>query len=182
MKLAFIAQRMMVASVNARAEAHGEEKEPAGDLGLSADLPNDVLSIFHPGLKPLLYEFNKDRPLDLAEQGRASTEGYLPHLRFQRLKSPLHWEDEMTNVRVRVRRAGDADKNEVSLFPAKVNKFAFEAREGGTISLGFRVQYKPDEKQAGRLAMLVQQEVEVTLEQVEGGQVEIPEGEATAEA
>lgn len=165
MKLAFTNQAMLLVSVTARAEVHGDEREPASDVGLRADLPNDVLSIFHPSLKSALYHLDDARPKDLADQGAAHQPGFLPHLRFPNLGAPLGWDDEIPNARVTIKRKGE--RGEVILTPAKVNKFAFEPKDGGTITLSLRVQYKPDERQAGRLAMLVQQEVEVTLEVVE---------------
>ena len=53
------------------------------------------------------------------------------------------------------------------LKPVKVNDFKFTPLDGGTVEFHMRVQYHPEERQAGKLAMLVQQEVEVSLEQVE---------------
>lgn len=168
MKLTFTNQRMTIVSVTARAEAHGEEREPASDIGLRADLPNDVLSVFDPQLKGALYYFDDGRPKDLVDQGKKHEPGFLPHLRFPMMGVPLHWGAEIVNARIHIKRPGEAKA--VTLTPAKVNKFAFEPLDGGTVTLSLRVQYKPDEKQAGKLALLVQQEVDVTLELVEEAQ------------
>lgn len=165
MKLTFTNQVMLLASVTARAEVHGDEREPASDLGLRAELPNDALNVFDKSLKSCLYHFDSERPKDLADQGKSNEPGFLPHLRFPMLGAPLHWDDEIANAVVRIKRRGET--KELVLTPAKVNKFAIEPLDGGTVRLSIRVQYKPDEKQAGRLAMLVQQEVEVTLEIVD---------------
>lgn len=165
MNLTFTAQVMLVVSVTARSEVHGQDREPASDVGLRADLPNDVLSIFHPSLKGALYYYDDARPKDLADQGKAHEPGFLPHLRFPQMGVPLGWDDEIPNARVTIKQKGESKG--VILHPAKVNKFAFEPMDGGTVTLSLRVQYKPDERQAGRLAMLVQQEVEVTLELVD---------------
>ena len=162
MKLTFTNQKMLLASVNARAEVHGEEREPAGDIQLEADLPNDVLNVFHPGLKGLLYHFDRGRERDLADQGRAHEAGFAPDLRLPNLGHPLKWEEEIPEAMVTVRVAGT--KTEVVLTPVKVNKFQFSPLDGGTVSFSMRVQYHPSEKEAGKLAMLVQQEVDVTLE------------------
>lgn len=165
--LKFTDQRMLVASVTARSEVHGAEREPASDVGLEADLSNDVLNIFHPGLKSLLYYFDKEKQRDLADQGRATEPGFLPDLRMPDLLPPLKWQGEIVNARVTIGVPGAAEKNRVVLTDAKVNNFQLTPRDGGTVQLKLRVQYHPDEKQAGKLAMLVQQEVEVTLEVVE---------------
>lgn len=164
MELTFTGQRMLLASVTARSEVHGEDREPASDVGLKADVPNDVLAVFHPDLKAAMYRFDESRPQDLVDQGKSREPGYLPHLKFPMLRTPLNWDGEIVNAKVKIRRLGEPEKNDVILTPAKVNKFAFELHDGGTVGLSFRVQYKPDEAQAGKLAMLVQQDVEVSLE------------------
>ena len=165
MKLTFVGQTMLIVSVTARSEVHGPDREPASDIKLRAEVPNDVLNIFDPALKPALYWFDNDRT-DLVDKGKSHEPGFLPHIRFQQLGA-MCWDDEVVNARVHIKRAGESKG--VTLAPAKVNKFHFEPLDGGTVTLSMRVQYKPDEKQAGKLAMLVQQEVEVTLELVEEG-------------
>lgn len=170
MDLKFTNQRMLLASVNARAEVHGEEREPAGDVGLDAQLPNDVLNVFHPALKGLLYQFDKGRERDLADQGRAHEAGFAPDLRLPRLGLPLKWADEIANAKVTIRVPGEAKA--VVLQPVKVNDFKLTPLDGGTVELHMRVQYHPTEKEAGKLAVLVQQEVEVSLEQLEEGPAE----------
>ena len=167
MKLTFANQKMLIASVNARAEVHGQEREPAGDVGLDAQLPNDVLNVFDPALKGLLYQFDKARERDLADQGRAHDVGFAPDLRLPKLGTPLKWTDEIAWAKVTIRVPGET--KEVVLQPAKVNDFKITPLEGGMVEFHMRVQYHPEEKQAGKLAMLVQQEVEVTLELVEEG-------------
>ena len=168
MDLKFTNQRMLLASVNARAEVHGEEREPAGDVGLDVNLPNDVLNVFHPMLKGLLYHFDKGRERDLADQGRAHEAGFAPDLRLPKLCSPLKWADEIPEATVTICVPGESKA--VVLKPAKVNDFKFTPLDGGTVEFHMRVQYHPDEKQAGRLAVLVQREVEVTLEIPEQGE------------
>ena len=165
MDLAFTNQKMLLASVNARAEVNGEEREPAGDVGLDAHLPNDVLNVFHPALKGLLYHFDKGRERDLDDQGRAHEAGFAPDIRLPKLGLPLKWDDEITNAKVTIRVPGET--KEVVLNPVKVNGFKLTPLDGGTVEFHMRVQYHPDEKQAGKLAILVQQEVEVSLEQSE---------------
>ena len=162
MNLAFANQKMLLASVNARAEVHGEEREPAGDVALEADLSNDILNIFAPGLKGLLYYFDPEKERDLADQGKATEPGFMPDLRFPRLGGPLKWDEEIPEARVTIRVAGT--KKEVVLAPCKVNKFALTPLAGGTVQFEMRVQAHPEEKQFGVLSVLVQQEVEVTLE------------------
>lgn len=178
MRLDFANQKMLLASVNVRSEQHGESREPAGDVGLKADLPNDVLAVFHPRLKALLYTFDEARPQDLADQGRAKEKGYLPHLLMPDLNegSPIGWSGEVENVRVTIAKPGM--RKRVVLEPAKINKFTFLPRDGGTVTLAMRVQAHPDSEAFGDLAaeMVVQTEVEVTVEALPEKQQEIGHG------
>ena len=75
---------------------------------------------------------------------------------------PLKWNDEMLGASVSVRVPGS--KSEITLEACKVNNFFMEPRDGGTISLSFRVQCHPDQRAFGVCCTLVQQEVEVTIE------------------
>ena len=159
MKLSFTDQKMFLSNVNGRAELHGEEREPAGDIKLEVDCSNDTLSEFHPSLKSALYHFDGARPADLSDEGKRGEPGYLPHLKLQQLTPPLKWQDEMIGVAVAIRQG----KQEVALSECKVNGFAFEPKDGGTISLVFRVQAHPQEKDFGRLMMWVQSEVRVDI-------------------
>jgi len=171
MKLTFQNQKMTVTSVNPRAEMHGQEREPAGDIHLRADLPNNVLSVFDPALKAALYWLDNDKPKDLVEQGRAAEPGYLPDLKFPMLGSPLAWDDVVENARVTIKPLGA--RYEIVLEPSKVNDFKFTPRDGGTVTLQMRVQTHPDEQEFGRLSVLVKAEVEVTLEIPEPAQTEV---------
>lgn len=160
MKLAFAAQRMLLAHLNPRSELHGEERTPAGDLKLEAALPNDVLNALHARLKASLYQLDKGREQDLADQGRAHEPGFLPHLIFPSLGAPLKWEEEMIGVKVTIGHGISA----VVLEDCKVNGVQFSPKDGGTVEFSMRVQAHPDAKAFGMFSTLVQQEVDVTLE------------------
>jgi len=169
MKLDFKNQKMLLVSVNARSELHGEEREPAGDIGLEVDLSNDVLGNFHSSLKETLYCFD-DAKSDLIDQTKRKEEGYLPHLRFAKL-GPLKWEDEVDNVSVSIR---VDSKRTITLAPAKINKFFVTPKDGGTVTLEMRIQAHPDEKAFGALSVLVQQQVEVTVKDIVTPQKSLP--------
>lgn len=159
MKLSFKDTKMLLVNVNARAELHGEEREPAGDIKLALDCSNDALSELHPALKSALYGFDDARPADLVDEGRRGDAGYLPHLKLPQLVPPLKWQDEMSGVSVAIRQG----KVEVALTECKINGVAFEPKDGGSIHLVFRVQCHPSEKDFGRLAIWTQSEVEVDV-------------------
>ncbi len=166
MKIEFKEEKMLLANVNVRAEVNGDEREPAGDLKFECDMENAFLTNFHPALKSLLYHFDAGRERDLADQGKTSEAGFAPDLRMPQLEVPLKWDEEMLGAKCRIRVPGA--KSDAGLDPVKVNNWTIEPREGGTCSISFRVQCHPDEKTFGKLATLVQQEVEVTLTAAEG--------------
>lgn len=177
--LSFSKQRMTLVSVNARSEVHGDSREPAGDIGLEANLPNDILTVFHPALKAALYCRDESKPKDLAEQGQEPTEGHLPNLRFPGLAQPLKWNGELTDFRVGIALPGAADDEVLTvLTPVKVNKFEFTLLEGGTVEMRMRIQAHPDQQAFGALSVHVQHEVEVTLTREEPAQAAITDGEA----
>ncbi len=162
LKIEFQAVKMLLANVNVRAEVHGEDREPAGDLKFECDVDNGMLAKFDPALKGLLYYFDEARERDLVGQAQAKVPGFAPDLRMPKLELPIKWDEEMLGAKCRIRVLGA--KSDVGLDPVKVNNWTISPREGGTCSITFRVQCHPDEKTFGKLATLVQQEVEVTLE------------------
>ena len=162
MKIEFTKTKMKLANVNPRAELHGEEREPAGDLKLEVDCPSEVLANFHPALRSLLYYHDERRQRDLADQGSAQDKNFAPDLRMPLLGSPLKWEEEMLGASVTLCQPGS--RSAIALEGCAVNNFAITPLEGGTISLAFRVQAHPDSRAFGALCTLVQQDVEVTIE------------------
>lgn len=169
MKLEFAAVKMLLANVNARSEVHGEDREPAGDIKLECDRPNDILANFHPALKSLLFYYEDGRQRDLVDDAKKAEPGFAPDLRMPNLEYPVKWGEEMAGAHCELAIPGT--KSVIILDPVKVNNFSIEPREGGTVSLSFRVQAHPDEKAFGKLCSLIQTEVEVTLtaaEEVKG--------------
>jgi hypothetical protein len=163
MNLTFNDQKAYLANVNIRAEIHGEEREPAGDLKFELDVANDVLSELHPALKSTFYHYDEARPADLADQGKRDEVGFLPHLRLPELSGPIRWSEEMDRMKLTVRQG----KAEIVLSDVKVNNVQFEPRDGGTVAFQFRVQAHPDARAFGALAVLVQTEVTISLEPME---------------
>lgn len=161
MKLSFHEVRMTLVNVNARSELHGDERQPAGDLKLSASLANDVLDKLHPGLKRALYWLDKSREADLADQGSASQEDFMPHLRFPSLSGGFKWSEELSGASVSLEAPG---VEPLHLSDVKVAKIEFEPKDGGTVEFGMRLQVHPDERQFGKLCTLSQVELLVTLE------------------
>ena len=165
LRLAFEKKKVMLCDVNPRSEVHGAEREPACDLKFRIDCESGVLSEFAPTLKSFLYFKDESKDVDgtndLADQASDA-----PNLRFPSLVQPIKWDSEMLNATLTVHH-GIGGKSDIVLQDVKINAFSIEAREGGTVSLTFRVQCHPDEKALGKLAVQVQNEVEITLEPIE---------------
>lgn len=151
-------KNVKIVAVNPRAELHGDSAKPACDVKIEVMLLNDDLAMFHPTLKSLLYVKNDQRP-DLVEQ--ANPEG-ATMLRFPQLDVPLKWKDECLGAAVTVH-YGASEKSHVNLPGCVIAKPQIEPLEGGTIVLTCLIQCHPDEKQMGRLGMMVGTEIPVTI-------------------
>lgn len=145
-----------LASVNARAECHGDEKKPAFDLKLICAMPNDVLNDFHPDLQYMLYTTPTDP--DLVEQ---STPGAFTALRFPKL-GKLKWDFETEGYSLRVA-YGIGGPSDIKLGDCKVHKVSFEPQNGGTVSVSCTVIAHPESADVGRLCEMIQQTVEMDL-------------------
>lgn len=138
---------------NPRVEKAGPEKVPAADLKISCARSADVLAHFEPTLKAFL--FNDKGPRDLADG--------LP-LRDPHMVFPLARDEEMTGATVKI----DFGIGEPMVFAdAKVNQFRLTPQEGGSVIVGFRVQCKPNELQAGKLYTMQEKGITISVEPAE---------------
>ena len=154
-------QKAKLASLNLRTELHGDERVPAADLKFSFDAPNELLSEFDPALKSSFYR--KPDAQD-AQAEMLDTPGYLPKLRFPRIPS-IKWDAEMTGAELVVH-YGTGGRSDIVL-ACDVDGFAFELKDGGTVSASFRAKAKPDDKQVAKLYGLIQAEVDISLRSAE---------------
>lgn len=137
-------------NLNCRTEKSGPDKVPAADLKVTVAQSAEVLAHFSPTLKAML--FNESGPRDLADG--------LP-LRDTHFVYPLSRDEEMTGAKVRIE-FGVGKPMEFE--DVKVNQFRITPMEGGTVVIGFRVQCKPDEKQIGKLYMMQEQGITLSIE------------------
>ena len=149
-------QTAKLASVNPRAEIHGEDRVPAVDLKFEITGSNNVLSEFHPSLKSMLYE--RPSEPDLADDGTSLTQ-----LRFK-LLGPLKWAAELAGYTLRVH-WGVSGHDDIALADCEVDTFRFDCEDGGSVGVGFRVIAHPTERDMGRLCGLIQREIEMSLEE-----------------
>ena len=163
-------------SVNCRSEMHGKDAVPAVDLRLAFDAPNSVLSMFDGWLLSALYHrAGPDQPSD--PQGQI--EGVeaisdVPNLRMPHLASPVRWSKEYTGYELTFD-FGIGGKSNITLTDCQVNSVQFAPKEGGTVEVGVRVQCSKGltEKILGKLATLVQHDVQFTLRAPEVAQEQI---------
>jgi hypothetical protein len=149
-------QAARLTNLNARSEKHGEEHVPAADLSFTFDASNDVLSEFDPALKSSLYR----KPDANGDQGELLDQpGWMPKLRFP-LMSAFKWKTSLDKGSLVV----EHGRHRVEFAEIKTaDGWSFEPKDGGTVSVTFRVQCYPDEKQIGRLFSMIQEDVELSL-------------------
>lgn len=140
-------------NLNPRVEKSGADKIPAADLQITVAQGSEILANFSPVLRHML--FDDKAPKDLAEG--------MP-LRDPHMVYPLERDEEMVGATVTI----DYGVKDVMVFAdVKINKFRITPYAGGSVIVGFRVQCRPDEKQAGRLYTLQEQAITLTVEPVE---------------
>jgi hypothetical protein len=150
-------QTVKLASINPRAEIHGEERVPAFDLKIEAQLSSDVLIYFHSQLRSMLYQKN-DTP-DLIEQSDPEA---LTALRFPKMAA-FKWEWEGTGYTVTVDYGMGGDSN-IVLADCKIDGLRINPMHGGTVGISFRVICKPKTGDVGLLCDMIQQNIDITLE------------------
>lgn len=146
------------ANFNARTELNGEKRTPAADINIMAQLPNDVLEDFAPGLLSFLYEVPKNP--DIVEQADPEKP---TALRFPQLGLPIDFELQLDQHKITIDYGLGGESN-VVLPECKVHKFKLTPQNGGTVQVGFQISAHPDEKQAGWLYDHQQQEIYLSIE------------------
>jgi len=151
-----------LSNLNTRVEKHGDESVSAIDLTINHDAPNTILDDFEPGLLDAFY-----KATDAGDGFQDDFDGFeistKPLLRFNRL-GPQKLDIELVGHRFAID-YGINENTSIVLPSVGVGKFVLELKEGGTVSMKFRVQANTGltEQIIGKLAMLISQEVRVTL-------------------
>lgn len=145
---------------NPRTEKDGPEKVPAADLKISCPMDAGVLAHFRADLKNMLFTSEKD----LA--------GPVMRVRDPHMVYPISRDEEMTGATVLIDFGIGAP---MRFEDAKVNTFRLTPMDGGSVIVGFRVQCRPTEEQAGKLYTLQEKGITITVEPGE-----LPEVKAAA--
>lgn len=152
-------QQVKVTSFNPRAEKNGEENVPAGDLKVKAACPNTVLDHFGKGLRNTLYRkaaAGESETTDVRDVPGNLTQRTLPQLK------PLKFDGDWPGYSATIV-PGMGLTDPIELSDIKVSDFELEPMDGGTVVVGFRMSFHPNEEQSGRLCSLIQNTVELTL-------------------
>lgn len=174
-----------IASINPRAENHGEEHALTCDIKLQFVFGNKHLALLDEKLLPLLYQQEEHEDPGEGQDTLDLEENALPHLRFP-LLGALSWNYSGAGYTFHLideRLNGD---HIIEVEDCKVNKFKIDCEEGGTINLSMMVQGNPTEETVGELCGYIKEKVRVSLIPPEKpGQVGLledddPEGEQEA--
>lgn len=149
-----------LANLNTRVEKHGDESVSAIDLTITQDVPNTVLDDFEAGL---LDAFYKEADAGAQDEFDGFEVIAKPCLRFA-LLGAQKLAFELTGYRLEIE-YGISEETSIVLASVSVDKFTLELKEGGSVSMKYRVQCNSGltEQIIGKLAMLISQEVRVTL-------------------
>lgn len=124
--------------VNVRSELHGQDHVTAIDIKASLTCSNKVLAQFDPELLTMLYA-----PAQGATGAQGTLEGVDPVSDLPRLRSsllgPLKLKKEYTGYTTTIQHGID-ETTALVLSDCKVNNFALDAKEGGSVVLHFRIQ------------------------------------------
>lgn len=132
----------------------GGGKVPYAVLAVSCTLSADVLANFSPTLKAML--FDEKGPKDLA--------GDTMPLRDPHMVYPLDRDEEMTGATVMI----DVGIGDPMRFADVVVKdFQLTPLPGGFVVVAFKVHCEPNEAQVGKLYMMQEQPITITLEPME---------------
>lgn len=153
-----LTQTVKLANVNPRAEKHGEDTKPALDLKIEATCSSSVLIHFHPELRQHLYK--KDENPDLVDQATDGGDS-LTVLRYPKMGA-IKWDWEGAGYTATVDYGMGGDSN-IVLQDVKVDHFAIEAQNGGSVVITFRIIAHPSADQVGKLCEFIQRDIDLDL-------------------
>jgi hypothetical protein len=164
-------------NLNNRVEKHGDDSVPAIDLTISYDAPNSILETFQPGMLDSFY-----RKAEAGDEGQEPIEGLevseKPLLRFSQM-APIKLGTELVGYKFAIDYGIDED-TAIVLDTCMVKKFTLDLMEGGSVGVKFQVQTNTGltERILGKLAILIGQEVQVTLIKPEAAQKNIDDADS----
>lgn len=152
-----------IAHLNVRTEKHGEEDVLAVDVTVASDVTNDFLSYLNPTLKWSLYAKPDSGQGDLIQD-----DAHLPRLRYAEL-SELRWVGTMPKAAFIIH--GKKKSDDLAL-EGDVGKLVLTCKEGGTVSIAFKVAVLPTPEQLGALSALLGTEAKVSVREADAADPE----------
>lgn len=149
-------QEVTLTNLNTKPEKHGDEPVPATYAKIKWKTANTILDVFDPGLRAALF-----RAPDQGEQGSLDAD-HMPELRFPKMEPSIghKWEGAGYKLRVSIGVSGQED---VTAQAVTLDELGFELADGGTVVVTLRMVMHLDAEREGKLAMLQQREITVTL-------------------
>lgn len=147
MQFSLIAAKVRLIHKNERLEKHGEEEVLACDLDFDFETSNAVLAEFSPELRSAFYKRPDSAQGEIIDDPEHLTALRCPELGVQKFSGAMH-KTELVLLK--------GTRKHVVFAEAKVHKFSFNCKDGGTVLVGFRAQVHPDETQSGKLSGLLQ--------------------------
>lgn len=160
MQFALTKHQAKLTSFNPRAEKHGDENVPAGDLTFEVNAHSSALDQFGPTFRPFLFrkaDSSGDQPTLALQPGDTLTSLAQPKLR------PLVLDEDFPGYVLRIHTGMELTEPLV-LGDAELSNFKFKAIEGGAVAITFSVTVHPDERAGGLLCQMIQDAVEISLE------------------
>lgn len=164
MQLSFARQTGTLTNLNLRAETHGDEHKTGADLTVAVTVSNDYLAEFHPTLKGAFYRAPHPSEMDLADKANEDKTPALTRLVFGNRVEGLRWRQDIVGATFIVH-FGTSGKSDIQLDnKVTVDGFTFTFLDGGSVKITFRVKCLPDEKQIGKLSLLIGNQIEFSLQ------------------
>jgi len=158
MQFALQNHQAKIASFNPRAEKHGDENVPAGDIKFEVKAHSSVLDLFDPSYRTFLF-----RKADLAGEQQPLLEGdKLTALAKPKLK-PLSLEEDFPGYTLTIGSGLEAIEPLV-LSDVELSSFKFEPIEGGSVGITFSATVHGDADDFGEICQQIQNLVDITLE------------------
>jgi len=161
--------------LNVRTENHGDAEVTAVDIKLGFDVPNTYLDALGNGLRESLYENNPNADPSLLDEA-----DHLTHVRFPQF-GKHKWAGEWDAVGLHLHLGNGRGKGDLQFGDAKLNKFLFEPKEGGTCACEARAQVLPSPDETAKLVALLKRQVPITINMDDAVEAEPKRKSATDE-
>jgi len=160
-------------NVNSRMQKHGEDNVPAIDLAITLTANNKALDLIHAHLRPWLFCAQGAQGIVPTQAEMDLPVDELPNVRFPYVDYPIKYDALLSGYTLTVDYGRGGESNLV-LKTCEVKTYRISPIEGGSVEIKFTIQCADgvDERIVGKLAMLQQSEISITLE---GPEIKEPE-------